>query len=163
MDRGSLAAVKRLGMAGVLCAAALIGSACGRDAAMRASSVIGPSAVAAEGGTGSGAAPGGMTAEALSGGLTPIELIERGWSCRVTPDGETACSPPGRGLPVFGAPEDRPPSYLVHLFDTATSGYLGFTRMIRTDLYEGQTCASTGVSYVDLPHIGYYSCFHPVG
>ncbi len=159
MDRGSLAVMGRLGMAGVLCAGALIGSACGRDAAMGANSVIGPSAVAAEG---SGAATGGVMAQALSGGLTPIELIERGWSCRVTPDGTTACSPPGRGLPVFGAPEDRPPSYLVHLFDTPTSEYLGFTRMIRTDLYEGETCPSTNGAYVELPHIGYYSCFHPV-
>ena len=164
MDRGSLAAVKRLGMAGVLCAAALIGSACGRDAAMRASSAIGPSAVAAEGGTGSGSATGGAIAQAQSGGLTPAELVDRGWSCRVTPDPtRTACSPPGRGLPVFGAPEDRPPTYLVHVFNTATSEYLGFGRMIRTDLYQGQTCPSTGAAYTLLSHIGYYECFNPVG
>ena len=98
-----------------------------------------------------------------SGGLSPAELIERGWSCRVTPVGSTACSPPGRGLPVFGAPEDRPPSYLVHVFDTATGGYLGFGRMIRTDLYQGQTCPSTGTTYTDLPHIGYFECFNPAG
>ena len=97
-----------------------------------------------------------------SGGLTPAELMERGWSCRVTPVGTTACSPPGRGLPVFGAPEDRPPSYLVHVFDTATSEYLGFARMIRTDLYEGQTCPSAGAAYTYLPHLGYYECFNPV-
>jgi hypothetical protein len=162
MDRGGLAVVGRLGMAGVLCAGALIGSACGRDAAMRANSVIGPSAVAAEGRTGSGAATGGLMPQALSGGLTPIELIERGWSCRVTPVGTTACSPPGQGLPVFGAPEDRPPSYLLHVFDTATGEFLGFARMIRTDLYEGQTCPSTGAPYVYLPHIGYYECFNQV-
>ena len=162
MDRGSLAMVGRLGMAGVLCAGAIAVSACGRDAAMGANSVIGPSAVAVQGGTGSEAATGGVMAQAQSGGLTPGELIERGWSCRVTPVGTTACSPPGRGLPVFGAPEDRPPSYLVHVFDTATSEYLGFGRMIRTDLYEGQTCPSTGAAYVYLPHIGYYECFNPV-
>jgi hypothetical protein len=161
MDRGSLAMVGRLGMVGVLCAGALIGSACGRDAAIGANSVIGPSAVTAQGGTGPGAVTGGVTAELF--GLTPAELIERGWSCRVTPDGETACSPPGRGLPVFGAPEDRPPSYVVHLFDTATGEYLGFTRMIRTDLYEGQSCPSTGAAYVNLPHIGYYACANPAG
>lgn len=163
MDRGSLAVVRRLAMAGLLCASALIGSACGRDAAMGANSVIGPSAVAAEGGSRSGAATGGVMAQALSGGLTPAALIERGWSCRVTPVGTTACSPPGRGLPVFGAPEDRPPSYLLHVFDTATSEFLGFARMIRTDLYEGQTCPSTEAAYVFLPHIGYYECFNPVG
>jgi hypothetical protein len=104
-------------------------------------------------------AAGDVTAQ--SGGLTPAELMERGWSCRVTPVGTTACSPPGRGLPVFGAPEDRPPSYLVHVFDTATGEYLGFGRMIRTDLYEGQTCPSTGTAYTYLPHIGYYECFKP--
>jgi hypothetical protein len=98
-----------------------------------------------------------------SGGLSPAELMERDWSCRVTPVGSTACSPPGRGLPVFGAPEDRPPSYLVHVFDTATSEYPGFSRMIRTDLYQGQTCPSTGTPYTHLPHIGYYECFNPAG
>lgn len=105
----------------------------------------------------------GTLGAAQSGGLTPAELMERGWICRVTPVGNTACSPPGRGLPVFGAPEDRPPSYLVHVFDTATSEYLGFGRMIRTDLYKGQTCPSTGTAYTDLPHIGYYECFNPAG
>ena len=162
MDRGSVTVVGRLGMAGVLCAGALIGSACGRDAATGPYSVVGPSAVGVERGTGSGAITGGVMAQALSGGLTPAELIDRGWSCRVTPVGSTACSPPGRGLPIFGAPEDRPPSYLVHVFDTATGKYLGFGRMIRTDLYEGQTCPSTGAAYTYLPHIGYYECFNPV-
>jgi hypothetical protein len=99
---------------------------------------------------------------AQSGRLTPAELIERGWSCRVTPVGTTACSPPGRGLPVFGAPEDRPPSYLLHVFDTATSEYLGFGRLIRSDLYEGQTCPSTEAAYRYLELIGYYECFNPV-
>ena len=162
MARGSWEVVGRLGMAGVLCAGALIGSACRRDTALGANAVIGPSAVTAEDRTGIGAAIGGVMALAQSGGLTPAELIERGWSCRVTPVGTTACSPPGRGLPVFGAPEDRPPSYLVHVFDTATSEYLGFGRMIRTDLYEGQTCPSAGAPYTHLPHIGYYECFNPV-
>jgi hypothetical protein len=105
----------------------------------------------------------GTPGAAQSGGLTPAELMERGWSCRVTPVGSTACSPPGRGLPVFGAPEDRPPSYHVHVFNTATSEYLGFGRMIRTDLYQGQTCPSTGTAYTHLPLIGYYECFNPTG
>jgi hypothetical protein len=107
--------------------------------------------------------PSGTLGSTQSGRPTPAELIENGWSCRVTPEGDTACSPSGRGLPVFGAPEDRPPSYLVHLFDTATNEYLGFTRMIRTDLYQGQTCSSTGAAYVYLPHLGYYACSHPPG
>ena len=160
MDTASLGVLGRFAMAGVLCAGALVGSACGRDGAMGANSVVEPSAIAASGGTGSG---GGATEDlmAQSGRLTPAELIKRGWSCRVTPVGTTACSPPGRGLPVFGAPEDRPPSYLVHVFDTATNEYLGFGRMIRTDLYEGQTCPSTGATYNYLPHIGYYECFNP--
>jgi hypothetical protein len=157
MERASLATVGRLGMAGVLCAGALIGVGCGREPAAGANALVGPSAVAAGG---SGAAAAHMTTQ--SGAPTPAELIEHGWSCRVTPVGSTACSPPGRGLPVFGAPEDRPPSYLVHVFDSATSEYLGFARFIRTDLYEGQTCPSTGAAYVYLPHIGYYECFNPV-
>jgi hypothetical protein len=146
-------------MAGVLCTGALIGSACGRDGAV-ANSVIGPSATAADGATGSEGATESLMAQ--SGRLTPAELIEKGWSCRVTPVGTTACSPPGRGLPVFGAPEDRPPTYLVHVFDTATSEYLGFGRLIRTDIYAGQTCPSTGDAYVHRDLIGYYECFNPV-
>jgi hypothetical protein len=161
MDRASLATVGRLGMAGVLCAGALIGSACGRDAVSGATAVLGPSAVMPQGETG-GAAAGGVMTMTQSSGLSPAELMERGWSCRVTPVGTTACSPPGRGLPVFGAPEHRPPTYLVHVFSTATSEYLGFGRMIRTDIYEAQPCPSTGVAYTYLPHIGYYECFNPV-
>ena len=100
---------------------------------------------------------GALTAQ--SGGLTPAELTDRGWSCRVTPVGTTACSPPGRGLPVPGAPEDRPPSYLLHVFDTPTHVLLGFAHMIRTDLYRGQTCPSTDELYTFLPGIGYYECW----
>ena len=155
MDTASLATMGRLGMAGVLCAGALIGSACGREAATGANALLAPSALAGAGETGAVMAEGHR--------LTPAELIERGWSCRVTPAGTTACSPPGRGLPVFGAPEDRPPSYLVHVFDTVTSEYLGFGRMIRTDLYQGQICPSTGAAYTHLALIGYYECFNPVG
>ena len=160
MDTATLGVVGRFVMAGVLCAGALVGSACGRDGAVGANSVIGPSAIAANGGTGSDGATESVMAQ--SSRLTPAELMDRGWSCRVTPAGTTACSPPGRGLPVFGAPEDRPPTYLVHVFDTATSEYLGFGRLIRPDLYEGQTCPSTGDAYVYRDLIGYYECFNPV-
>ena len=136
-------------IATLMFAAALLGAAC--------QTPTGPTT-----GTGNQAVTPGALGTAQSGGLTPAELIERGWSCRVTPVGTTACSPPGRGLPVFGAPEDRPPSYLVHVFNTATSEYLGFGRMIRTDLYEGQPCPSTGAAYNHLSLIGYYECFNPV-
>ena len=128
---------------------ALLGAAC--------QTPTGPTA-----GTANQTATPGTLGMAPSGVLTPAELIERGWSCRLTPVGTTACSPPGRGLPVFGAPEDRPPSYLVHVFDTATSEYLAFARMIRTDLYQGQICPSTGAAYNHLPLIGYYECFNAV-
>jgi len=161
MDRGSMGVAGRLGMAGVLSAGLLVGSACGREAAPGANALVGPAAVAAEGEAASGAAAAEVTA--LAGHPTPAELMERGWSCRLTPVGSTACSPPGRGLPVFGAPEDRPPSYRVWVFDTATSEYLGFTLMIRTDLYAGQPCAATGAAYAYLPHLGYYECFNPAG
>lgn len=158
MHRGSTV-VARLGMAGLLCGGALLASACGRDTITGPSAVVGPTAVVTE--TGSGAAFGATTAQSF--GLTPDELKEGGWSCRLTPAGSTACSPPGRGLPVFGAPEDRPPSYLVHVFNTTTNEYLGFGRMIRSDLYQGQICPSTGAAYVHLALIGYYECFNAAG
>jgi hypothetical protein len=156
MERARFARMGRLGVASVLCAGALIGSACGRETITSPNAVTGSTAPVT--GTGFLAALEGTQ----TFGLAPSELIDRGWSCRVTPVGTTACSPPGRGLPVFGAPGDRPPSYLVHVFDTATSEYLGFGRMIRTDLYEDQTCPSTGAAYTYLPHIGYYECFNAV-
>jgi hypothetical protein len=115
---------------------------------MGANSVTAPSALAE-----------GMATE--TGRLTPAELKERGWSCRLTPAGTTACAPPGQDLPVFGAPEDRPPGHLLHVYDTPTGAYLGFARMIRTDLYQGQICPSTSAAYTHLALIGYYECFNP--
>ena len=116
--------------------------------------VAGPRATAADAGS--------VTGDVAAGfGLTPDELKAHDWSCRLTPAGTTACSPPGRGLPAFGAPADRPPTYLVHVFDTATSEYLGYGRMIRTDLYQGQICPSTGDPYIELAHLGYFECFNP--
>jgi hypothetical protein len=112
-------------------------------------------------GAGSGTAGEGVLA-ALSGRPTPAELMEHGWSCRLTPNGSTACSPPGRGLPAIPPPEHRPPSYLLWIFDTTTSELRGHSLMIRTDLYAGQPCGSTGTVYTLLPHLGYYECFNPV-
>jgi hypothetical protein len=152
--------VGRLGI-GAVCAGVLMGAACSRDGAGASAGVVGPRPALAES-DGELSAP-AQAATTQSTSLTPDELMDHGWSCRVTPDPtRRACSPPGRGLPVFGAPADRPPSYLVHVFDTVTGQYLGFGRMIRTDLYEGQICPSTGAEYGFLPHIGYYECFKPV-
>ena len=47
MDTASFRVVGRFAMVGVLCAGALVGSACGRDGAMGANSVVEPSAIAA--------------------------------------------------------------------------------------------------------------------
>lgn len=160
MDRESLVVVGRLGMAGLLCASTLVGSACGRPAAPGADLVVGPGAAAAVDEAGSGA-EGGGTVTALSGRPTPAKLMEAGWSCRLAPNGSTACSPPGRGLPPFPLAEDRPPSFHLWVFDTPTGTLLGFSDMIRTDLYAGQPCGATGTPYVLLPHIGYYECFNP--
>jgi hypothetical protein len=48
------------------------------------------------------------------------------------------------------------------IFDTTTSELRGHSLMIRTDLYAGQPCGSTGTVYTLLPHLGYYECFNPV-
>jgi len=159
MDRESLGAVGRLGMTGVLCAGVLVGAGCGRAAAPGADLVVGPGAVAVVDEAGFG--PEAGTVAALSGRPTPAELVEKGWSCRLAPNGSTACSPPGRGLPPFPLAEDRPPSFHLWVFDTPTSELRGFSDMIRTDLYAGQPCAATGAPYTLLPHIGYYECFSP--
>jgi hypothetical protein len=156
MDRSSLTVLRRLGIAGALSAGTLIAAACGDG-------VTAPSAVVGTRGPAAGIAAGEAAVDFTTQDtvVTPDELKAHGWSCRITPEGTTACSPPGRGLPVFGAPADRPPTYLVHVFDTETDEYLSFTRMIRTDLYQGQICPSTGAAYLNLPHIGYYACVTP--
>jgi hypothetical protein len=95
--------------------------------------------------------------------LTPSELTEHGWTCRVPPvPNRIVCMAPNQSFPVPGAPADRAPSFSILVFD-GTGTFIGTQVAIRTDLYQGQLCESTGQSYIFRPVIGYYECLHTRG
>ena len=101
----------------------------------------------------------------FTGQPTPDELKVRGWTCVLpqTPN-RIACSRANQGFPVFGnpPPADRQPGYSIWLFDGA-GNFLGVEKLIRTDLYNGQRCESTGLEWVFRPGIGYYACLITTG
>ena len=41
--------------------------------------------------------------------------------------------------------------------------FIGTEILLRTDIYNGQMCESTGEPYVFRAPIGYYECVHTVG
>lgn len=102
---------------------------------------------------------------ATTGHPTPVELTSRGWTCFTPPvPNRIVCSPPNQGRPAGGnpPPQDRPATFTFWLFN-ASSVFTGTELLIRTDLYNGQLCESTGAPYVFVPFIGYYECVHTPG
>jgi hypothetical protein len=102
---------------------------------------------------------------ATTGHPTPTDLTARGWTCFTPPvPNRIVCSHPNQGLPTGGnpPPEDRPAAFTFWLFD-AVGVFTGTELLIRTDLYKGQLCESTGAPYVLVPFIGYYECVHTPG
>lgn len=97
--------------------------------------------------------------------LTPEDLTARGWTCFAPPvPNRIVCSRPNQGFPTVGdpPPADRPASFTFLVFDGA-GRFVGTETLIRTDLYNGQLCESTGEPYVFVPVIGYYECVHTTG
>ncbi len=91
-------------------------------------------------------------------GLTPQDLVARGWECRPSPvPGRIACSHPNQGFPPVPPTPDRPPTFTLLVWDGTNFGTL---LLIRSDLYRGQTCGSTGEPYIFRPVIGYFECLH---
>jgi len=74
------------------------------------------------------------------------------------------CSHPNQGLPPFAdpPPADRPASFSFLIFD-GTGSFVGTEVLLRTDLYKGQVCESTGQPYDFVEVIGYYECVHTAG
>jgi hypothetical protein len=104
-------------------------------------------------------------AQASAANVNITDLREHGWTCVPTPiPGKTICSHPHQGLPVFGnpPPDDRPATYSFFVFD-GSGTFIGTEILIRTNLYHGQLCESSGQPYVFRPPIGYYECVHTVG
>ena len=97
-------------------------------------------------------------------GLAPEDLVARGWDCRPAPGIPTllTCSPPNQTHPILlpgpPPPEDRPATLTLLVFENGV--FVGTTLLIRSDLYHGQECRSTGAPYRYIARIGYYECRH---
>ncbi len=72
--------------------------------------------------------------------------------------------PPNQGFPTLGTPPpaDRPASFTFMVFD-GNAIFVGTEILLRTDIYDGQTCESTGEPYAFRAPIGYYECVHTTG
>jgi hypothetical protein len=96
--------------------------------------------------------------------LTAADLAARGWDCRPLPFNPTrvACSRPNQLHPLLlpGPPpaDDRPASITLLAFDDGV--FAGTLVLIRSDLYRGQPCSSTGDVYTFIARVGYYECLH---
>ena len=97
--------------------------------------------------------------------VSPDQLTARGWVCLVPPPlpDRVVCRAPNQQFPSPTIPVDqRAPTFTLLVFDRAGT-FIGTQIGIREDLYHGQTCESTGTSYIFRPPIGYYECVHTVG
>lgn len=109
-----------------------------------------------------GAAP-PQTGLGVAAGLTPADLIERGWNCGPTPIPNTiGCSQKAFPTPGNPPPADRPARFTALLFNQDET-FIGTVILIRSDLYHGQRCESTGEPYVLRAVVGYYECVHTAG
>ena len=100
---------------------------------------------------------------AASGHPSPSDLASRGWTCFTPPvPDRIVCSRPNQGFPSIPPPQDRPATFTFWVFN-GSGVFTGTELLIRTDLYNGQRCESTGAPYVFVPVIGYYECVHTPG
>ncbi len=87
-----------------------------------------------------------------------------GWNCRAVPNTPVnVCSPPGQPLPVVAIPPavppaDRPPT--VTLKRWINGVFDANVHLVRPEIYNGQTCGSTGQPYTFAAVLGYYECAH---
>ena len=105
-----------------------------------------------------------IPAQASAGHLSPSDLTNRGWTCFEPIPNRVVCSHPNQGLPPFAdpPPADRPASFSFLIFDDS-GRFVGTEILLRTELYKGQICESTGRPYDFVSVIGYYECVHTVG
>jgi hypothetical protein len=100
-----------------------------------------------------------------TGQPTPAELQSRGWTCLEPPipNPPTVCSHPNQGFPAVAdpLPPDRPATFTFWIF--REDRFVGTELLIRSDLYKGQICESTGEPYFYASLIGYYECIHTPG
>jgi hypothetical protein len=95
---------------------------------------------------------------------SPADLAARGWDCRPAPTipNRITCSPPNQdhplSLPGPPPPADRPTTFTLLVFDNGV--FFGTDLLVRSDLYRGQQCHSSGGLYRFISRIGYYECLH---
>jgi len=97
--------------------------------------------------------------------LNPTELEARGWTCFRPPvPNRIVCGRPNQGRPTIGnpPPDDRPATFTFLVFD-GSGRFVGTELLIRTDLYNGQLCESTGQPFIFRALIGYYECVRTIG
>ena len=100
-------------------------------------------------------------------GLSLEHLQASGWDCRQSPFNPmvTTCSHPNQihplGLSGPPPPPDRPASITLRVFNNGV--FTATSLLIRSDLYNGQTCKTTGGPYTFIARIGYYECQHKHG
>jgi hypothetical protein len=149
------------GMLPLLCSVALATISCGTSPVEPTSARAAQQQLA----TAAALQPGGVDVESANANVTPAKLTERGWTCRVPPvPNRIVCSRPNQGFPTLGTPPpaDRPASFTFMVFD-ANGTFTGTEILLRTDIYNGQTCESTGAPYAFRAPIGYYECVHTAG
>jgi hypothetical protein len=150
------------GIGGLLVACALVGVGCSATPTQPTTADAATSQS-----TSSTAATSGqpaVVAQAAAAHPSPTALVNRGWSCRPSPfANEIGCSHPNQGFPSLDtAPQDRPATFTLLMFDGA-GNFIGTLILLRTDLYHGQVCESTGEPYISRPPIGYSECLHTAG
>jgi hypothetical protein len=93
----------------------------------------------------------------------------RGWSCRTPLNSPfTVCSPPNQPLPVVAIPPaqppaDRPETVMLKRWRNADGAFDANVHLIRPEIYNGQSCESTGLAYAFIGVLGYFECAHMVG
>jgi len=91
----------------------------------------------------------------------------RGWNCRTPNNGPvTVCSPPHQPLPTIAIPPaqppaDRPEALLLKRWRNGV--FEANVLLIRPEIYNGQSCESTGQPYSFIGILGYLECAHSVG
>ena len=94
------------------------------------------------------------------------DFAARGWNCRTPAPGVAVCSPPGQPLPVVAIPPAQPPAdrpATVMLKRWRNDVFDANVLLIRPEIYNGQTCESTGQPYGYVRVLGYFECAHIVG
>jgi hypothetical protein len=109
----------------------------------------------------------GAAVSALNNGQSWQDFQARGWNCRTPNNGPvTVCSPPNQPLPAIAIPpaqlpDDRPQTVTLKRWRNGL--FEANVLLTRPEIYNGQTCESTGQPFSYIVVLGYFECAHIVG